>query len=78
MTHGEGVVRHIARTLLDERSEELSALGRDLDLVARYADNPYPRIRYDEAVETLQGMGVDYRMGARLGLFKGKSTNTGL
>ena len=59
MIHGEGVVRHIARTLLDERSDELSALGRDLDLIARYADNPYPRIRYDEAVETLQGMGVD-------------------
>ena len=49
MEHGEGVVRHIARTLLDEREKELVDVGRDLDLVARYADNPYPRMRYDEA-----------------------------
>ena len=31
MNHGEGVVRHIASTLLDERSEELQSLGRDLE-----------------------------------------------
>ena len=54
MSHGEGVVRRIAKTLLDERSDELASLDRDLDLVARYADNPYPRMRYDEAVETLK------------------------
>ena len=63
MAHGEGVVRHIARTVLDEREEELVSLGRDLDLIARYADSPYPRIRYDEAVETLQGMGVKIEWG---------------
>ena len=68
MVHGEGVVREIARTLLDERSDELTALGRDLDLVARYADSPYPRIRYDEAIETLQGMGVEIQMGSRFRL----------
>ncbi len=33
MTHGEGVVRKIAATLLDERTPELESLGRDLDLV---------------------------------------------
>ena len=35
-----GVVRHIAKALLDEREEELTYLERDLELIANYADNP--------------------------------------
>jgi asparaginyl-tRNA synthetase len=72
MEHGESLVRNIASTLLDERSDELQSLGRDLDLVARYADTPYPRIRYDEAIETLQGMGVDIEWGQDLDYSKEK------
>ena len=72
MEHGEGLVRHIARTLLDERSDELTEVGRDLDLVARYADSPYPRMRYDEAVETLQGLGVAIEWGQDLDYSKEK------
>ena len=72
MGHGEGVVRHIARSLLDENEAELSSIGRDLDLVANYADNPYPRMRYDEAVETLQGMGVEVEWGQDLDYSKEK------
>ncbi|PDH23896.1 MAG: asparagine--tRNA ligase, partial [Marine Group II euryarchaeote MED-G36] len=30
MSHGEGVVRHIAKSLLEERETELESLGRDL------------------------------------------------
>ena len=66
MNHGEGVVRHIASTLLDERSEELQSLGRDLELIGRYADSPFPRMRYDEAIEILQGKGVDVEWGQDL------------
>ncbi|MGB2346597.1 MAG: asparagine--tRNA ligase [Candidatus Poseidoniaceae archaeon] len=72
MNHGEGVVRHIASTLLDERSEELESLGRDLELVARYADSPFPRMRYDEAIEILQGKGVDVEWGQDLDYSKEK------
>ena len=72
MTHGEGVVRHIASTLLDERSDELQSLGRDLDLVARYADSPFPRMRYDEAIEILQGKGVEVEWGQDLDYSKEK------
>jgi asparaginyl-tRNA synthetase len=72
MEHGESLVRNIASTLLDERSDELQSLGRDLDLVARYADTPYPRIRYDEAIETLQGLGVDIEWGQDLDYSKEK------
>ncbi len=72
MQHGEGVVRNIARTLLDDRSDELESLGRDLSLVERYADSEYPRIRYDEAVETLQGKGVEIEWGQDLDYSKEK------
>lgn len=72
MEHGEAVVRNIAKTVLDERENELTALGRDIELISRYADNPYPRIRYDEAVETLQKMGVEIEWGQDLDYSKEK------
>jgi len=72
MEHGEALVRHIAKTILDERSSELESLGRDLDLISRYADSPYPRMRYDEAVETLQKLGVDIEWGQDLDYSKEK------
>lgn len=72
MKHGEAVVRNIAQTVLDERENELTALGRDLELISRYADNSYPRIRYDEAVETLQKMGVEIEWGQDLDYSKEK------
>jgi asparaginyl-tRNA synthetase len=72
MEHGEALVRNIAKTVLDEREDELKSIDRDLDLIARYADSPYPRIRYDEAVETLQGLGVDIEWGQDLDYSKEK------
>ena len=54
MNHGEALVRIIADALLEERDSELSELGRDLGLIQNYADAKYPRMRYDEAIETLQ------------------------
>ena len=41
-------------------------------MLARYADNPYPRMRYDEAVETLQGMGIEIEWGQDLDYSKEK------
>ena len=72
MTYGEGVVRKIAATLLEERSQELESLGRDLEIISRYADSKYPRMRYDEAIETLQGMGVEVEWGQDLDYSKEK------
>lgn len=72
MAHGEALVRHICKTLLEERSEELESLGRDLNLIRRYADNPFPRIRYDEAIERLQALGVDIEWGQDLDYSKEK------
>ena len=72
MGHGEGVVRHIARTMLDEHEQELTSLDRDLEAIASYADNPYPRMRYDEAIERLQALKVDVEWGQDLDYSKEK------
>ena len=72
MNHGEMLVRNIAKTLLEERDEELTDIGRDLKLVERYADNPYPRMRYDEAIEILQSKNVDVEWGQDLDYSKEK------
>ena len=72
MEHGEGVVRHVASTLLEERSEELEELGRDLSMVARFAESEYPRMRYDEAIEALQSKGVEVEWGQDLDYSKEK------
>ncbi len=72
MKYGEGVVRATARNLLEEREDELNEIGRDLDLIARYADSKYPVMRYDEAVEILQSKGVDIEWGQDLDYSKEK------
>ena len=74
MEHGEGLVRHIAKTLLEERSTELESLGRNLDDIRRFADTPFPRISYDEAVRRLQEKGVEIEWGEDLDYSKKKSS----
>ena len=72
MEHGEGVVRHVASTLLEERPEELEELGRDLSVISRFAESEYPRMRYDEAIEILQSKGVEVEWGQDLDYSKEK------
>ena len=72
MNHGEALVRSIADSLLEERDSELSELGRDLGLIQNYADSKYPRMRYDEAIETLQQKGVNVEWGQDLDYTKEK------
>ena len=72
MDHGEALVRHIARTLLTERPAELESLGRDLEVIRRFAESDYPRIRYDEAIERLKTKGVEIEWGQDLDYSKEK------
>ena len=37
MDHGEALVRHITQTLLTEGPAELESLGRDLEVIGRFA-----------------------------------------
>ncbi|MBI5347759.1 MAG: asparagine--tRNA ligase, partial [Chloroflexi bacterium] len=49
----EQFVSHIVQTCLRERSAELKTLGRDTSVLEKMVP-PFPRIRYDEAIERLQ------------------------
>jgi asparaginyl-tRNA synthetase len=62
----EGMVTHVVDTCLRERGEELETLGRDLDEL-RAVQSPFPRMRYDEAVETIQAHGKDVEWGDDFG-----------
>ncbi len=62
----EETIRYVARKCLEERRDELEVLGRDLDAI-RAVDEPFPRMRYDEAVETMQANGASVEWGDDFG-----------
>jgi asparaginyl-tRNA synthetase len=62
----EQFVSHIVQTVLKERQPELAVLERDTSKLALITP-PFPRITYDEAVETLQKEGLEITWGDDLG-----------
>jgi len=54
----EQFVSHIVQTCLRERSAELKTLGRDTSVLEKMTP-PFPRIRYDEAIERLQKIAAE-------------------
>jgi len=54
----EQFVSHIVQTCLRERKEELKLLGRDTSVLEKMIP-PFPRIRYDEAIERLQKIAAE-------------------
>ena len=62
----EETIRYVARKCLEERRDELEVMGRDLDAI-RAVDEPFPRMRYDEAVETMQANGASVEWGDDFG-----------
>ena len=63
----ESLVSHIVNRVLEERRRELDALGRNVDSLKTAVETPYPRVKYDEAIEILQKKGVDIKWGSDLG-----------
>ncbi|AFK51219.1 asparaginyl-tRNA synthetase [Thermogladius calderae 1633] len=63
----ENLVSHIVDRVLEERRRELDALGRNVDFLKTAVETPYPRVKYDEAIEILQKKGVDIKWGSDLG-----------
>jgi len=63
---GDELVVNIAHTLANEMPRELKAVGRNpKDLLK--LEVPFPRISYDEAIEIVQGEGVDMYWGDDFG-----------
>ncbi|WP_042667273.1 asparagine--tRNA ligase [Desulfurococcus amylolyticus] len=67
MKVAEELVSHIVTRVLEERRSELVDLGRDIEKLKPAMETPYPRIRYDEAIEILQKKGVNVKWGDDLG-----------
>jgi len=67
MKVAEELVAYIISKVLEDRRRELEELGRDIERLKKASEIPYPRIRYDEAIEILQKKGVNVKWGDDLG-----------
>jgi asparaginyl-tRNA synthetase len=63
---GDKLVCHIANTLAEVVPEKVREIGRDPEYLASLKA-PFPKITYDEAVEIVQGKGVDMFWGDDFG-----------
>lgn len=63
----EELVSYIVSRVLEEREKELKLLKRDTKILENTLETPYPRIKYDEAIEILQKKGVKISWGEDLG-----------
>jgi asparaginyl-tRNA synthetase len=66
MALGEGLVSHMVQSVLKNRARELETLKRDTSKLAGVKP-PFPRITYDQAVETLQKRGNPAKWGDDFG-----------
>ncbi len=66
MALGEGLVSHMAQSVLKNRARELETLQRDTAKLAGVKP-PFPRISYDEAVQVLQKRGKPAKWGDDFG-----------
>lgn len=67
MRVAEELVAYIVEKVLEERKSDLVDLGRNIEVLKRATQIPYPRIKYDEAIEILQKKGVNVKWGDDLG-----------
>ncbi|MBA2302367.1 MAG: asparagine--tRNA ligase [Acidobacteria bacterium] len=62
----EGLVVSVVARVLEKRQQELKILERDQSKLAR-VQGPFPRISYDDAVETLKKKGLVFEWGGDFG-----------
>lgn len=63
----ENYIAFLVQSVLDNCAYDLKILDRDPEILKRYTKTPFPRIRYDKAIEMLQGAGYDVKWGDDLG-----------
>jgi asparaginyl-tRNA synthetase len=66
MALGEGLVSHVVQSAVKNRARELETLKRDVSKLEPVKP-PFPRISYDEAVQTLQRRGKEVKWGDDFG-----------
>lgn len=67
MRVAEELVSYIVERTLEERKSDLIDLGRNVEILKKSVNTPYPRVKYDEAIEVLQKKGVNIKWGDDLG-----------
>jgi asparaginyl-tRNA synthetase len=67
MKEAEELVAYIVEKVLEERKSDLVDLGRNLEALKNALKTPYPRVKYDEAIEILQKKGLNVKWGDDLG-----------
>lgn len=63
----EGLVKAIIKKCVEECTEELAILERDISKLQAIVDKPFTRLTYDEAIPYLQQRGSDIKHGEDLG-----------
>ena len=66
MALAEGLVSHIAQSVLERRPADLATLERDVSQLKKI-EPPFPRISYDEAIQILQKHGNPAKWGDDFG-----------
>jgi asparaginyl-tRNA synthetase len=66
MTLAEEFISSVVQSVLANRKEELTALGRDLTKLENIKP-PFPRLQYDDAIKILQEKGCEIQWGGDFG-----------
>ncbi|MBI5073194.1 asparagine--tRNA ligase [Candidatus Woesearchaeota archaeon] len=64
--HGEGVLKHIVKKVLETNQEELKILERDVKKLEPTLQKPFPHMTYDDALVILKKHGMDVEWGKDL------------
>ncbi|WP_407890884.1 asparagine--tRNA ligase [Lacticaseibacillus sp. N501-2] len=63
----ENYIAFLVQSVIDNCEYELTLIDRDIDTLKKYTKTPYPRIRYDEAIDMLQKADFDVKWGDDFG-----------
>lgn len=63
----ENYIAFLVQSVIDNCEYELTLIDRDIDTLKKYTKTPFPRIRYDEAIEMLQKANFDVKWGDDFG-----------
>lgn len=61
--HGEGVIKHVFKRVLERNQDDLKTIGRDPKILQPIVEKPFVRMTYTEALEILKekcGMDVEW------------------
>jgi asparaginyl-tRNA synthetase len=65
--HGEALIKHCVKKVLENNLEELKILNRDIKILEKVRDEPFLRITYTEALDILKKKaGIDIEWGKDL------------